>query len=382
MKKTWIDRQQDFLMGLLRPLVAIWMRIDAKRVVKKDSFFDFRRKEPYVMLANHTFMFDVIHVPLCLRTVPFIIASQTLFTKQPAKFFVTQVAHVIAKSKGKSDIITIKNIYTAVKKGYSILIFPEGNTTFYGDTGYIEEATMKLIKKLGIDVITCNVKGGYLSKPRWATGKRKRRQIELNYQLTIPKEQLATLSTEEVAQTIRSALYHNDYDYQRQVMIPHPGKQLAEGLEDVVYVCPHCKSINSIRTNNNQIHCIVCQKEGYVDQYGFIQGFIYDNLIEWNEFQRNYRDALRRSQLSSTGILSFMSMEDESQNIIGPIELKYQEYKLYLSGSHTEEIPINEIINVTITLRRDLGFIYQDKHYIIKLDHYSAAFLRTLQDKY
>ena len=382
MEKTRLDKQQSFLMWLLKPLVYLWMWSDAKRKVNKDPSVDFNRKEPYVMLANHTFMFDVVHVPLRFKHTPFIIATQTLFTKQPSKFLVTQVAHVIPKSKGKSDISTIKNIFNAIKKGYPVLIFPEGDSTFYGETGYVEDSTMKLIKKLNLDVIICNVKGGYLSKPRWAIGKRKRRQIELNYNLEITKERLQTLSPEEIGVIINKALYHNDYEYQKQVMIPHPGKQLAEGLENVVYVCPHCESINTIQTEGNTITCSSCHKEGHIDQYGFIHGFVFDNLIDWNNYQRKYTEQLRNSVIRSEAVLSYMSREDDSQTVVGPITIEYRDGSLYLEGALNQVIPVSETINTTVILRRDLGFVYQDKHYIIKLEHYNAAFLRVMQDKY
>lgn len=382
MKRTRLDKQQSFLMWLLKPLVYLWMWSDAKRKVICDPSVDLKRKEPYVMLANHTFMFDVVHVPLRFRHTPFIIATQTLFTKQPSKFLVTQVAHVIPKSKGKSDISTIKNIFNAIKKGYPVLIFPEGDTTFYGETGYVEESTMKLIKKLNLDVIICNVKGGYLSKPRWALGKRKRRRIELNYNLEITKEKLQTLSSEEIGVIINKALYHNDYEYQRKVMIPHPGKDLALGLENVVYVCPHCEAINTIQTLGNTITCSACHKEGFIDKYGFIHGFVFDNLIDWNNYQRKYTEQLRKSVIKSEAILSYMDREDDSQTIVGPIMFEYRDGFLYLSGAKEEVIPVSETTNTTITLRRDLGFVYQNQHYIIKLEHYNAAFLRVMQDKY
>lgn len=104
MKKSRKDIQQDVLLKLLKPLVYIWMWLDAKRKVHKGEGIDFRRKDPYIMLANHTYLFDVVHVPLRFKKTPFIIASQTLFTKQPTKFLVSQVAHVIPKSKGRSDL--------------------------------------------------------------------------------------------------------------------------------------------------------------------------------------------------------------------------------------------------------------------------------------
>ena len=126
-------------MFVLRPLVYLWMRKDSKRKVYKGEGVFFNRKEPFVMLANHTFMFDVIHVPLRFRTVPFIVANQTLFKKKATKFLVSQVAHVISKQKGQSDTATVRDLISAVKRRYPILIFPEGDTTFFGETGYIEE---------------------------------------------------------------------------------------------------------------------------------------------------------------------------------------------------------------------------------------------------
>ncbi len=382
MKKTRLDRQQDFLLWLLKPLVHIWMWLDAKRTVIKDPSVDFKRKEPYVLLANHTFMFDVVHVPLPFKKTPFIIASQTLFTKQPSKFLVKQVAHVIPKSKGKSDITTIKSIFNALSKGYPILIFPEGDTTFYGQTGYVEESTMKLIKKMNVDVIVCNVRGGYLSKPRWATGKRKNRRAEFFYKVVITKEQLATLSPEEIGKIVNDAMAHNAYEYQRSRMIPHPGKQLAEGLENCIYVCPNCQGINTLQTNGNKIYCASCHTEGHIDQYGFIHGFAFDNLLDWDAYQRRYSEPLRMTRLESTGTLFFMNREDDSQRLVGSVNVVYENGYLNLTGSYENKFSVDTIQNVTITLRRDLGFLVDNQYYIIKFDHYSSAFLRVLQTKY
>ena len=382
MKKSRKDIQQDILMFILRPLVYIWMWFDAKRKVIKDPKFSFRRKEPYIILANHTYLFDVVHVPLRLRKVPFIIASQTLFTKQPTKFLVTQVAHVISKSKGRSDTAAIMKIFSVVKKGYPILIFPEGDTTFYGETGYIEESTMKLIKKLKLDVVTCNIRGGYSSRPRWGVGKRSRHFLEFKYKMSIPKDELEKMSLSEINEVIKNELYHNDYEYQRTAMVPHKGKQLAEGLENVVYVCPHCQAINSIVTHGNTFHCSACEKEGSIDKYGFIHDFVFDNLVDWNKYQLQFTDKLRQSKIQSEGCLSYMKIESYEQVEVGRVGIEYSEGKIAFSGALNKEILISEITKPTITLRRDLGFIYNDKNYFLNLDKYSASLLRILQNKY
>jgi len=200
--------------------------------------------------------------------------------------------------------------------------------------------------------------------------------------LEFPSDKLVTMSSEEIGLVVNKALYHNDYEYQRRMMIPHPGKHLAEGLENIVYVCPHCQSINTIQTKNNQIRCTACGKEGFVDAFGFIKGFVFDNLIDWNTYQRSFTEQLRKSVITSAGILSYLNIDEGTQLIIGEILLEYHNEALHFSGALIESIPIDQVSNATITLRRDLGFLFDDRHFNIHLEHCTAAFLRILQDKY
>ena len=286
------------------------------------------------------------------------------------------------KSKGESDLRTARGLIRAVKSGYPILIFPEGNTTFYGSTKYIEESTMKLIKKLEVDVITCNVKGGYLSKPRWATGKRKNRRVQLNYELTIPKEDLKDMGIREIHNKIHEALYNNDYEYQRKVMIKHPGKKLAEGLENVIYICPKCEAINSIITKGNKFECGECKTKGHVDEYGFLKGFKFDNLLDWDEFQKPYKLEVEKSVIESSGFLNYLRFEDDARIPVGRVGIIYKDGKFHFSGALTEIVDLKDIHNPIITLRRDLSFDYDKRHFIIRLDRFGASLLRVAQNKY
>lgn len=382
MKKTKDDRIQDIALTIIKPLVYVWMFFDAKRTVHKNDDIDFSRKDPFVMVANHTFMFDVVHVPLRFKVVPYIVGSQNLFIKQPTKFLFTKIAHVIPKAKGESDLRTARGLIKAVKRGYPILIFPEGNTTFTGETTHIEYSTMKLIKKLGVDVITCNVKGGYLSRPRWATGKRKNRQVELNYELSIKKEDLKILSVEEISDIINQALYNNDYQFQSEKMIKRPGNQLAEGIENILYLCPHCMGINTIESQGNNLKCNHCETSGKIDEYGFIHGFQYNNTLEWDQFQKKHRSLLQEATIESTGTLSFISFEDSTREILGEVTLRYEKNHLILDGALCETIHLDEITHPIVTLRRDFSFVYHDKYYSIALAQCASSFLRVVQDKY
>lgn len=382
MKRTWRDKLKDFRLNTIRILVGIWMFFDFKvKYIYHDGFKP-NRKEPYVLLGNHTFMFDVIHSQLKLRNIPYSIASRVLFVRQPTKYLLGKIAHAIPKSKGEADIQSVKTIFKVVKKGYPVLIFPEGDTTFYGETNYIEPSTYKLIKKLKVDLVTINTKGGYLSRPRWATGKRKNRRAQMDFHITIKKEDLKNMSLEEIEEVTKKAIYNNDYEYQRNVMIKHKGKQLAEGFENGTYVCPNCDSINSITTSGNSITCNSCKTIGAINEYGFIEGFKFDNLVEWDNYQRNFGSELKKSTIQSKAKLYYSDFETGINNLVGDVTLTYKNGQFVFTGDLEESIHCKDIKNPMLALRRDLNFTFNGKNYLVKLDKYSASFVRVLQEKY
>ena len=377
--KEWIHA---ISLNLVRPLAWIWMKFDTKTKKRAHGDFRFSRREPYVLVANHTFLFDVVHVPMPLWKIPYIVASENLYTAQPTKFLLTNVARTIAKSKGSSDVRTVKGLMGAVKRGYPILIFPEGDTTFYGETNYIEEATFKLIKKLKVDVVTCKVQGGYLSKPRWALEKRKNRRAFLDYKIAIKKDDLKKMSVKEISKTIQKELYNNDYEFQREHRIKHPSKALAKGIEDVLYICPKCHAVNSFESQGHRFWCKECQQEGHVDDYGFLHGFAYDNLVDWNHFQKDQRDLLLKEHIDSSGQMFEVSFESGERLPLGHVDLMFEDGLMKIKGSFNKEILFEEIQNPTLTIRRDLTFRFDKKTYLIKLDKSQMSVLRILRDKY
>lgn len=384
MNRTRKEKIQDFVLNLLRYPVMLWMRFDAKTTYSLNDGFYFKRKEPYLILGNHTFLFDVIHIQKRLRITPYSVASQTLFAKQPTKFIFSNLAHAIPKSKGASDINTARAIFNAVKRGYPILIFPEGDTTFTGETNYIEESTYKLIKKLKVDLVTCTFRGGYLTRPRWSTGRRRKRQVHLDYNIAIKKEELQTMSLEDIGERVKTYLYNNDYEYQRSVMIRRPGRKLAEGMDNVVYICPECEALNSIVSRRNEIKCTSCNTIGKMNDFGFIEGFKFDNIVDWDHFQKPLSHRLLDTEFESRAILYNANYKSglRRRTKIGKVVIKYKNKSFEFKGASSEVIPFAEIHNPIITLRRMLNFTYNGKNYIVKLEKHVTAFLRVIQEKY
>ena len=380
MKKTAKDRFSDIALRVLRPLGFVWMRVDIQKNLT--SYVDFSRKEPFVLVGNHTYLFDVVQLAIHFKTIPAIVAQEYLISAKGLRWLLLNVARIIPKSKGSSDIRTIRQIFTYVKKGYPIMIMPEGDSTFFGNTGYIEPSTGKLIKKLELDVIVAKTKGGYLSRPRWATAPRKNRYIDLTYSTLYTKDQIAAMSVEQIQHGLEAALQHNDYDWQHQAKHRFGGEKMAEGFDNVIYRCPVCGSFHSFAVKQNEIQCQSCKTVATMNEYGLLEGFPVATMVELDEIQRQFTDELRQLTFQTSATLQYVDNEKFTRTKPVKVEVLYHENMLHIKGKTVIEIPVEQMSNPVLTMRRNLTFEYEDQTYLLKLERFAMSFLRAVQSKY
>ncbi len=380
MKKTAKDRFSDIALRILRPIGFVWMRLDIQK--KLTSYVDFSRKEPFVLVGNHTYLFDVVQIAIHFKITPAIVAQEYLLSAKGLRWLLLNVAKVIPKSKGSADVRTIRQIMQYVKKGYPVMLMPEGDSTFFGRTGYIEPSTGKLIKKLNLDVILAKTKGGYLSRPRWATALRGNRYIDLTYSTLLTKEQVATMTADQIQQELEAGLQHNDYEWQHQAQHRFSGERMAEGFDNVIYRCPVCGSFHSFVVKQNEIQCQSCKTVASMDEYGFIDGFGLRTMFELDESQRHFDEELKQTTFQTTATLQYVDNVNFKRTKPVPVDVAYHENVLHIKGKTVVEIPIEELINPVITMRRNLTFEYDDQTYLIKLDRFAMSFLRVVQSKY
>ena len=380
MKKTTKDRFSDIALRILRPIGFVWMRLDIQK--KLTSYVDFSRKEPFVLVGNHTYLFDVVQIAIHFKITPAIVAQEYLLSAKGLRWLLLNVAKVIPKSKGSADVRTIRKIMQYVKKGYPIMLMPEGDSTFFGRTGYIEPSTGKLIKKLNLDVILAKNKGGYLSRPRWATALRGNRYIDLTYSTLLTKEQVASMTADQIQQELEAGLQHNDYEWQHQSKHKFSGERMAEGFDNVIYRCPVCGAFHSFVVKQNEIQCQSCKTVATMDEYGFVSGFGLATMVELDESQRHFDEELKQTTFQTTATLQYVDNVNFKRTKPVPVDVAYHENILHIKGKMVIEIPIEELINPVITMRRNLTFEYDDQTYLIKLDRFAMSFLRVVQSKY
>ncbi len=251
-------------------------------------------KGPALILANHVTFLDPVLLQLYFDEPIVYVAGNGLFrTKLLGR--VVLWWGIITKSKVKADIQTAKGIMRHIKNGRVVGIFPEGMRVWDGQTKPFYFSTAKLIKTLKVPVIGCTIRGAYLTKARWS------RELgaggmEMEYKTLLTPDQIVTMSAEEIHQSIQTQLHHNEFDYNKRRRYQFRQRRRAEWLETMLFMCPHCQTINTLRSHKEHLTCQACRYEVRLNTYFEFEQIsnhplYFSNLYEWNKWQmRTLRD--------------------------------------------------------------------------------------------
>ena len=276
--------RHKFVYHFLRYLIG-WIIIAIR-----DFSYEYKKIQgkPVLILSNHNSDFDPLLMVISMKKHFKFVASANIMSGPVGKIIKFLVGP-IPRSKGASADETVQLIIENLNAGIDVAMFPEGNKSWDGATCFISKRTAEIFKQCKCGLVTYRFDGDYLRSPRWARNPRRGKVFgrivnEYSY------EQLKDLSTDEIYEIIVRDLDANAYAYQDLHHIPYRGENLAEGIENLIYLCPVCQRFDTIHAKGSEISCD-CGMKAIYDEYGYLQGEQikeWDNTIKWNSFQRNW----------------------------------------------------------------------------------------------
>lgn len=217
-----------------------------------------QNKGSYFLIGNHASRLDYIFtgVPLLPARLNYVAGYNEFHRSHLAGVF--ELLHVIPKKNFTPDIHTINSIHSVLDKGGKIAIFPEGMSSISGANQPIVAGSGKLFKHFKVPVYYSIIKGGYLTSPKYNLKDRCGR-VEVEFRQMFTVEELDRLTAEEIEDRINTALYHDDYAWNKVQKNRYKiGENGAEHLEDLLFWCPKCKKQHVMKTEGNKIFCTAC----------------------------------------------------------------------------------------------------------------------------
>ena len=353
---------------ILRPIVVVVLRLLFSYTAEPAGSFD----GPTIVMSNHTTGMDQIYIGCSFKKPLYYVGGEHLYRMGgPLRWFLDRYRPVIPRVKGSTDASAAAGMLRAIKSGRQVCIYPEGNMTFTGVTLPLHPTTARLVKAAkGARLITYRVTGGYLADPRWALKRRRGRQHGAVCRVYSPEE-IASMSTAELARNIREDLRVDAYEEQRRSGHRYTGTRLAEQLETALYICPKCGGTGTLKSSGNRFSCS-CGLDLTVDSLGRFSGpgAPFPDLLSWDAWQEEEVSRMASAAgdgpvFSDPGQTLWESFPDHSSARVCSGELS-----LGPAGLSIGELsfPLREITGVDLVLKDRLFFSSGGKNYYVTSD--------------
>lgn len=247
-----INRNLQFVRWPLTFALLPWIRFRAT------GLEHFPMKGPVLVVSNHVgFMDPVVIILSANRTISFMATPSLLDEGMLAR--VMRWFGVIPKKKFIADTSAIRRLKAWVKHGGAVGLFPEAVRCWDGQTAALMPGTERLVKMLGVPVVTVRIRNAYRQWPRWAERARRGKiLVEFDPPRTFtkktPDEEIMAYMTE------RLQVRHDEAP-----CFPVTGKGLARGISNVVWACPSCGAFGKMAEDDDHISCTACNTRWRVD---------------------------------------------------------------------------------------------------------------------
>lgn len=341
------------------------------RFRRKYTDFDRFRKDPYILLGNHTSMIDGLVIVMPIDKYPYPVISAFMYTSPFMEFVLTKVIHSVPKRKGQSDVSTVRSIVDVIRKGRGVMIYPDGNSSYFGKESPLTYSTVKFVKKMKLDVVIGKINGGYLSMPRWADYPIRGGLYDIHVYRLIKAEDLQTMTADEIYELLVNALSFNDFDWNRIEMRKYHNKHRAQGVERYLYVCPKCGGHQTISAKGDEIFCKNCGKIAKFNDYSFLEGLPFDNLVEWDEMQKKHIPAMAEEGIKSIATVYLVDLKKRGKlkRPLGAFDVCLKDELLTFKDPKAMKesitLEVAKITGLVMTGKKDLSFDYEEKTYFM-----------------
>ncbi len=294
--------------------------------------------------------------------------------------FLKNYPHV-SKKMYVTDFKAAVQMVRYIKKGKSLLLFPEGTHSFCGMTHPVSPALGGFLKKFRIDVVLASTKGAYLSTPFYSK-EAKSGPVEVDFFHLFTGEDLKEMDETEIYDRFMTHFEYNDFRWNAEHRYSYTGEKAnAAGIEKILYKCPCCHREGFITTGNNRIICGNCGNSVTMDDtYALYPSTEKDTLPfgRVDEWFLSQRQELAEEIRKNAGFLLKMNVElnvlnEDEKSMFKPVgkgEVTISRKGVTYSG--TEE---GEAVSFTLPISSMTGSSNQyDIYMVMYRDNDTIAF--------
>jgi hypothetical protein len=172
----------------------------------------------------------------------------------------------------------------------SVLMFPEAGYSLDGTTTTLPETLGGFVKLLGVPVVMIRTYGAFSRNPLYNNLKRRRVDVSADMEYLLSEEDVKTKSAKEINEILKKSFALDYWRWQQEGHVKIEEDFRAEGLNRVLYKCPHCGKESAMTAKDAVIRCDSCGVIYTLTEEGFLrcenQKSKFDHIPDWFAWER------------------------------------------------------------------------------------------------
>lgn len=293
--------------------------------------------EPCLFLMNHSSFIDLKIASTILYPRPFnIVCTSDGFV---GKAWLMRHLGCIPTQKFVSDLSLVRNmLYTVRELRSSILMYPEASYSFDGTATPLPESIGKCVKMLGVPLVMIRTYGAFARDPLYNGLQLRKVDVSAEMEYLLSPQEIAEASPAEINALLAERFSFDNFrdQQERQIRITEPFR--ADGLNRVLYKCPHCGKEGAMTGQGISLRCGSCGKTYLLTETGFLQAqegeTEYPHIPDWYRWERS---CVRKALLDGSYRLDIpvricMLVDSKSIYRVGEGRLIHSREGFHLSG--------------------------------------------------
>ena len=279
------------LLQILIRILAIFDLRPTKFTYKTYGMEKLSKKEPCLILMNHSSFIDLKIVSRIFFPKRYGIVCTSDGFVGFGMSLLMRLLGCIPTQKFVTDIGLIKDMeYLLKKKKTSVLMYPEASYSFDGTATPLPRKMGVLLKKLGVPVVTVISQGAFARQPLYNC--LKKRQVEVSAQVRVlaTAEELNTLSVAQLDERLDEAFSFDNFRWQQENEVKIDEPYRADGLNRILYKCPHCGAEGKTEGKGTSLVCHSCGKVYELTTLGYLNAAdgegVFSHVPDWYAWER------------------------------------------------------------------------------------------------
>ena len=246
--------------------------------------------EPCLILMNHSSFIDLKIASTVLYPRPFnIVCTSDGFV---GKEWLMRHLGCIPTQKFVSDLGLVRDmVYTVKELHSSVLMYPEASYSFDGTATPLPESIGKCVKMLGVPLVMIRTYGAFARDPLYNGLQLRKVDVSADMEYLLSPQEIAKASTAEINTLLAERFSFDNFrdQQEQQIRITEPFR--ADGLNRVLYKCPHCGNEGAMTGKGITLTCNSCGKTYLLTETGFLEAqegeTEFSHIPDWYRWERS-----------------------------------------------------------------------------------------------